>query len=143
MSGRNVLFILLVLVILAFPLVVDFHSVLSYYLVMTPLLVFAMIRLFQEEQIKEKRYQKWKQLRQQNKWQVIFRYSVISFVVIVWATLFGQYVAEGRTPVWLMKEMPVSATIMLLMIVVFFSVASGAIQYYENGKKYGFKSLKE
>ncbi|MBB5172488.1 hypothetical protein [Texcoconibacillus texcoconensis] len=135
---RIVLLAATFLFLVIFPMRVEFAQPIFYYVGIVFIYSFLgyLILLGGDKRFDERFHEKWVVRRQQPRWKNTLRMGVRCAVIILAVVSFGQFAANGMTPVDIFNELSLGILTFLSFFIVAISWVAGYASWYENEKRY-------
>jgi hypothetical protein len=87
-------------------------------------------------------YFKWEKKRKKGRIFRIFTESFRSILLIIAFVFSGQFIVNGRTPGFILSELPINLSIGLMFFLFILGSIVGIVAWYENEKRFHEISLK-
>ena len=121
---------------LTLPYFYEIYYAVFYYITGALILLFTVIRIIYDEKFEERFYRKWSKARKKGFFPNMLTGGVLYAVIMVFIVFISQLFINNLTPVDIIRELPGSIVLVLLLILLFFSSLIGLVRWYKNEKKY-------
>jgi hypothetical protein len=141
-KGKNIIAILLLIFLLTIPLYNNiYHSGLYYIIVGIILAPPTFYRIMRSNLLEKRFYHKWSEKRKKGRLINTLSEGMKAIISMAAMVFGGQYIVTGRTPSYILSEVPINVSIGLMFFLLIWGAICGIIAWYEKEKRFSKISL--
>ncbi|NMA68982.1 MAG: hypothetical protein GX958_06145 [Desulfitobacterium sp.] len=133
---RNIITIIIFLILLTLPLEFEIYHMELYYIVIIAIMLLAIYRSLKMDSYEMKFYWKWEKKRKKGRFINILFEGIKSICNIVIVVLVIQFIAEGRTPIYIISHLPINTIIPLVIFLTILGAICGVLAWRDNERRY-------
>jgi Ca2+/Na+ antiporter len=141
-KGKSIVMILLLIMLLIIPLYNHVYYMSLYYIIVVlafiPLTIF---RIMRNDLLEKRFYDKWQKRRKKGQLFNIFGNGLRTIFSILVITFGTQFIVNGRTPSYILSELPKNVRVGLMFFLFVLGTIAGIVAWYENEKRFNKISL--
>lgn len=141
-KGKNIIAIVLLMILLIIPFHSHvYHMSLYYIIVVFVFIPLAFYRIIRSDSFEKRFYFKWKMKREKGRLTNMISEGLRTIIFIVVIVFSSQFIVNGRTPGFILSELPINVSMGLMFFLFIFGAIAGIVAWYENEKRFNKISL--
>jgi hypothetical protein len=129
--------ILLLIVLLTIPVYSHVYYMSLYYIIVVLVCIpLTFYRIINSDSFEKRFYFKWKKKREKGRLINMISEGLRTIIVIVVIVFSSQFIVNGRTPGFILSELPINVSMGLMFFLFILGAIAGIGAWYENEKRY-------